>query len=804
MISSLASRFRETLPGLDGSYYNDAEAKILLAQSLLAEHTSSNLELIAHCEATAFKMADLGLDPTVVILALLHHLVLNDSVVLPTEIASLFTANGRNYVRALRACASNPLHEHADFQTSVLNVALAIRQNPEMIPLLLCSGIDSLERSKASGKVVGRDLLLGSPKSPESDLQRYAEDVLDYLVPFAHYFHLDNLVWQIEDSCFAILRPDEYSRIANSFTKHVQQRRRVLDDLQHDLTRCLDEGAIKAKISGRSKSIFSIFRKLNSGDAAPIDLWSIKDLLAVRIVIPDVHGVVRQGDTGQQEQIASACFRVMEAVTSKFALASGSIKDYIHHPQSSGYQAFHFGIRLPRRIVGRSVFAKRLSSVEVQVRTESLHKRAEFGEWSHFLYKLGSPSDFDAVTASKRFWLEQWHGFFTEKIAFRDTTGVLRLIERGATHCDAAYDVIVGDGHPLRITVNEPLAGTFECHIEEPEAVVENCFYERIAPWSKVHCDEIGVPDRAPPASRLVDVSTRKARKGLSTFVQSRASLARQGRAIFAEAEDINRCWAFSMRDSSDGAALAIEKLSAYLRVKVDSIEDFYVRLAQGDFEAGAHQIAMHLRHQFRQEVERIYKNEHLPDRFARWEQRQKSWPDWIRVRTTDLASSTALDVADIPVSATVVLASCCRPLPGDEVIINNPKPATLPKRLTRDFGKEISVLHVLGCPAALSTPAQAYEWRPNSSPQAPTFGQFELVVVDLPGLLNRITEEIGRQGALNIRQSRIYPLFDRSTVIWFEIESRSRSHVEMVYESLERTFRHSYVISAGRRIVRP
>jgi guanosine-3',5'-bis(diphosphate) 3'-pyrophosphohydrolase len=815
-MSTLADALGEGLPGLPPEYYSQAQKAFESAQRVL-ETNGGDVQLREHCRATASMLAKLGLGYEFAALGLLHHVVVDHPTAIPDELLAVFRGSSRDWVDGLRVCRTAHLREIPSpiYQYTLVDVARALQLNMELVPVLLCGAIDSLERSRVQGRVIGRDLALGSHGSTGDSLRSYAEDALDYLAPFAHYFHLDNLVWRLEDNCFAIQDPERHKAIAGELGRHAEERAAILAELMAYLQGCMEDAGIEVSIQGRPKSIFSIAQKL-SYDPRPIDLWEIGDLIALRVVIQNYERLpgrlaltLAEDDISETEKVSAACHRLMEAASSKFALAPGTYRDYIHHPKPTGYQAIHFGIVIPEDIRNKYSLSPRLRSVEVQVRTEELHRKAEYGEWAHFRYKMDPPrrgsreADLDPTVRAKQEWSHNWLEFFTGRIAFRDHAGSMRLIERQATLCDAAY-LIADSSHPLRIDLDKPQEERETCEFDD------ECFYQQLVPWSRVCCLETGrAPDVTPAPARLGAVRTAKARRALAHLIErdnrDRKVLIDQGKRMLSEAQDLTRSWSFSLRPLSHATVFALDMLAKCVgRRAFADIDEFYLGLARGEFDRSETEIAIHLRTAFNDEVDRTYKAL-LRGREQPWARRRNKLPEWRKRGRRDLVEVSDVGMDDAPLRKCVWLAPCCGPLPGDQIVaIDRRVP---PAHRSRLACSDLSVVHRMGCVAA-PEPSEARIWGRTWTPRRPPnrlfFGQFELLVIDVPGLLNRITAALAREGGVNIRQVRAFPVYDAASLIWLQVEVRDATHLRDIIDRIWHDLRETYVLEADRRSLRP
>jgi GTP pyrophosphokinase len=177
------------------------------------------------------------------------------------------------------------------------------------------------------------------------------------LVPLANRLGLGFLKWELEDLSFRFLEPREYKSLASALDEKRAKREKFIDEavatLQHELeSRCL-----KALVYGRPKHLSSIAQKLR---LKRLTMDEIHDLRALRVVVSSVQ----------------ECYLVLDVVNSLWRARSDEFDDYIAKPKGNGYQSIHC-----------VMIAQDGRSLEVQIRTEEMHRFAEFGVASHWRYK---------------------------------------------------------------------------------------------------------------------------------------------------------------------------------------------------------------------------------------------------------------------------------------------------------------------------------------------------------------------------------------------------------------------------------
>jgi GTP pyrophosphokinase len=269
--------------------------------------------------------------------------------------------------------------------------------------------------------------------------RRIASEALAVFAPLANRLGIWRLKWELEDLAFRYESPEEYRRVAARLDGRRAEREREIAQMVELVRDELARGGITAKVEGRAKHIYSIWRKMR---AKAIDFSEVHDVRAVRVLVSTVQD----------------CYAALGAIHTKWRHVPSEFDDYIANPKDNGYRSIHTAVVGPDR-----------KTLEVQIRTEEMHREAELGVCAHWTYKdatdAGAP---DSAYAAKLDWLRQvldWHdelgGFGPisrevrtsleqQRIYVLTPRGhVLDLIV-GATPVDFAYRVHTEIGHRCR------------------------------------------------------------------------------------------------------------------------------------------------------------------------------------------------------------------------------------------------------------------------------------------------------------------------------------------------------------------
>ena len=287
-------------------------------------------------------------------------------------------------------------------------------------------------------------------KNTSPERVSYARETLDIYSPLANRLGVWQLKWELEDLSFRYLEPEVYKRIAQMLDERRVERQQYIARTIATLARELEEVGVKAEITGRPKHIYSIWNKMRSKS---LDFSEVYDVRAARIIVPSVKD----------------CYTALGVVHNLWQPIPKEFDDYISRPKGNLYQSLHTAVVGP---AGRTL--------EVQIRTEEMHRQAEFGVAAHWRYKEpGKPSRREGAFEQKIAWLREllaWRDEIADwgksAKAIDDSVYVLtpqgKVIDlpAGSTPLDFAYALHTDLGHRCRgarvdgriVTLDTPLA----------------------------------------------------------------------------------------------------------------------------------------------------------------------------------------------------------------------------------------------------------------------------------------------------------------------------------------------------------
>jgi GTP pyrophosphokinase len=276
-------------------------------------------------------------------------------------------------------------------------------------------------------------------KHPLEERHAYARETLDIYAPLANRLGVWQLKWELEDLSFRFLEPEVYKRIAKMLDERRVEREQYIADAMAALARELQAAGVKGEVSGRPKHIYSIWNKMR---VKGLDFEQLHDVRALRVIVPEVKD----------------CYAALGVAHNLWQPIAREFDDYISRPKDNLYQSLHTAVIGPGG-----------KTLEVQIRTEEMHRHAELGVAAHWRYKeVGRSTRADSAFDDKIAWLRQllaWRdevadsGTWAEKTrraALDDTIyavtpqGKVVDLPAGSTPIDFAYALHTDVGHRCR------------------------------------------------------------------------------------------------------------------------------------------------------------------------------------------------------------------------------------------------------------------------------------------------------------------------------------------------------------------
>ena len=452
MVSTAAPRSDDSDHFCAGLSQQDA-ARVLAVQAFIAPVYASRIVVtgenaLAFAEGVAATLASLKTDADTRMAGLLFEMPVLDPV-LAEKIEPLFGKDVADMVDGVRQLMR--LHEqtfgqqevergkntaqHAAAQMEVLRkMLLAMATDMRVVLVRLASRVTTLR-------------YFAVQRLESARTHSYARETMDLYAPLANRLGVWQLKWELEDLSFRFLEPEAYKRIARMLEEKRIEREGFVGSAIGRLRAELLAAGINAEVFGRPKHIYSIWSKMRG---KTIDFSELYDVRAFRVIVADVK----------------TCYAVLGIVHDIWTPIPAEFDDYIARPKANGYQSLH-----------TVVLADDDRALEVQIRTNEMHRFAEYGVAAHWRYKEAGGSNFAGQKYDEKIaWLRQllaWKSEVVDAVVGQDElrrewveqlksatlddriyvlTPQARVIElpNGATPIDFAYHLHSDVGHRCR------------------------------------------------------------------------------------------------------------------------------------------------------------------------------------------------------------------------------------------------------------------------------------------------------------------------------------------------------------------
>ena len=553
---------------------------------------------ISHPVEVAKILAQFSADNDTIVAGILHDIVEDCNVPL-SEIAEKYGDTVALIVDGVTKISNLKLNEKLESKIvksrmkveTLRKMLLALSEDPRIIIVKLADRLHNMRT-------------LDFLKDPEKKRDK-AKETIQIYAPIAHRIGMHRIQAELEDLAFKFEYPEEFKELKFKVNKKLKERQDIMDEYKEIVLRELRKNRIPALIEGRVKHLYSIWQKMIKKNRSFDEVF---DLIALRII------------TGDEVN----CYKILGAAHSLWPPMPGRFKDYIAAPKSNGYKSLH-----------TTLITHRGEPLEIQIRSERMHKEAEYGVASHWVYKEG-------IDVRDRTWFTQlvdWQKDFIE--SFKDMESISRELEveevfvftpkgevvhlpKGATPIDFAYAIHTEVGHHYAgAKVNDRLVPVnYELKLGDRVEVVVNKASE------------------GPSLDWLKYVRANSTKAKIKRYFKNEysAKLVERCKEIFRK---ISRRLSVSMDDLIEGEQIK----SLMSRLGAHNENDLFSKLGDGSITMGE---VLSLLAPKEEEIDV------LPEETELIKQKQAKGNEVVVGGETGIA---------------VYFAKCCTPLPGDDII---------------------------------------------------------------------------------------------------------------------------------------
>ncbi len=364
--------------------YSMAESERLFKAYTYAETAHANQKRASgepyfiHPCAVAEILIDLGLDEATIAAALLHD-VIEDTPSTAEDIEREFGGEVLELVSGVTKLEKIVFKSQEDAEAeNFRKIFVAMAKDVRVIIIKLADRLHNM-----------RSLNFLSHERQ----QRMANETLDIYAPLAGRLGISQIKCELEDLCLKYLDPEAYDSLVYNIRERLSERKEFVNRIVDEIKELMQNDGVEGEVFGRPKHFYSIYKKMkNKGKS----LDQIYDLTAVRVIVKDVR----------------ECYTVLGEIHEKWKPIPGRIKDYIATPKPNKYQSLH-----------TTVMTKYGQPFEIQIRTEEMHKIAEFGIAAHWKYKEGKTEEENNNFENRLTWLREvmeWQGDLKDSREFID------------------------------------------------------------------------------------------------------------------------------------------------------------------------------------------------------------------------------------------------------------------------------------------------------------------------------------------------------------------------------------------------
>jgi GTP pyrophosphokinase len=680
---------------------------------------------ITHPVAVAQILADLGIGSKTIAAALLHDTV-EDTEYTLEQLQNDFGDEIAMLVDGVTKLDKVKYGESAQAET-VRKMIVAMSKD---IRVLIIKLADRLHNARTWGFV------------PAASATRKATETLEIYAPLAHRLGIQAIKWELEDLSFAVLYPKLYVEIESLVKQRSPEREHVVQEVIDAINDDLKAAKIRGKVSGRPKQFYSIYQKMVVRGR---EFDEIYDLVGIRVLVNSVRD----------------CYAVLGQIHARWTPLPGRFKDYIATPKFNLYQSLHTTVVGPE---GRAV--------EIQIRTEEMHQRAEFGVAAHWKYKervagrgshvtpkvdtdmawLAHISDWQAETADPSEFLDSLRFEIGAKEVYVFTPkGRVIGLPAGATPVDFAYAVHTEVGHR---TMGAKVNGRL---VPLESTLVTGDIVEVFTSKN---------PDSGPSQDWLGFVKSPRARNKIRQWFtkERRDEAIEQGKDAIARAMRKQNLPLQKLMSQDSFAEVASQ-------LRYDDVSALYAAVGEG--HVSTQSVIEKVVASVQVETESDAADLNVP---SKGQSRQFKQSD------SGVLVRGAPDIL-------VKLAKCCTPVPGDAIV----------GFVTRGSGVSVHQADCHNVQSLLQEPERMIdvEWAPSS--KSVFLVQIQVEALDRSGLLSDVTRVLSEYH-VNILSATVTTSSNRLALSRFVFEMGDTTHLDRVLNAVRRidAVYDVYRVSAG------
>ena len=670
----------------------------------------SGIPYILHPTSVACIVAELGMDADSICGALLHDVV-EDTIVSLDEISKMFGSDVAKLIDGVTKISKIPYSTREEQQAeNIRKMLIAMADDIRVIIIKLADRLHNMRTMDCMPEQKRRD------KSVEN-MQVYA--------PIAHRLGIKTVKEELEDRSLQYLDPIGYKEIEDALLLNEEGRQRFIESIKKQILEKTKDTIPNVYISGRVKSINSIYRKTIMRNQSINDIF---DVFAVRVIVDNV----------------SDCYNVLGVVHDIFKPIPNRFKDYISMPKQNMYQSLH-----------TTVLDTQAIPFEVQIRTWEMHYTAEYGIAAHWKYKLGMGADAKGGDKVSRN-IEKVKRMILDQLETEDATDIARNIRNDLGETDVYVFTPKGDVVSLP-RGSTPIDLAYIIHTQVGHRMVGAKVNGKIVPIDhKLKtgeiCEIITQKEEHPNRAWIDICKTASAKAKIRTWFKR-------------EKRDENIIEGKQMVDREfkrQGMNLNDEEIAEFFRTvtmkkQYNTLEDFYAAVGYGGIQLW--KVMPRLKEEYRKKYTADIEQITVPQAPVK---RRKASSGVIVAGNDDVL---------------VKFSNCCNPLPGDEII----------GYITRGYGVSIHKRDCTNVPKHLSDSEEPERWVTAhwEHEAGETFrSTLQITAIDRTGLLADVTIQLSNMHifihTLNSRE-----LKDGRAVVTVTIDVAGKDHLRGVISRL-------------------